>query len=450
MTAPQGIWFVYRSHREGPLGKRVRRVAAPSILAWFQAKIEEARTSLTPHRVADADVGGPVHGLAALFEAAKKHSLHTPKSTAALSKLLQEHLHAEGHADDVRADAHAVRVMANDEDGEVAWFFFDDEAQGRIPRNLAYLLHDEPLLPEGDAERPFAAAPVPIVGPPAEGEGATYACLLTSYGRRSIAGRAVVIPGVRLPDLAAHFRRVTPDAATSLDGHDAWPVELRVLRAMIDPEDVELTPALRRSASYPLDAVMGKADRAQLAMGPQDAARAELSAAAEGLTLEGDPAQSLVFEGDHAALLAAYVSVRAGYQQWILFDDRWAAANPDLATSILHCAEHADPFAPLRPARAPAAPKSAKAEKAAKPKGEKTARKNNKAEKAAQKEEQAWKVAVGDRDAADALGYRPSMRFDKGGLVAHAKFGVGVVTRTEVTKCEVLFRDGPRLLVHGV
>lgn len=452
MTAPQGIWFVYRSHREGPLGKRVRRIAAPSILAWFQAKIEEARTSLTPHRVAEADLGGPVHGLAALFEAAKQHSLHTPKSTAALSKMLLDHLHSGGHVDDVRVDAHAVRVLAGDEDGEVAWFFFDDEAQGRLPRNLAYLLHDEPRLPDGAAERLFAAAAVPALAPAGEGEGETYACLMTSHGRRTLAGRAVVIPGVRLPELAAHLRRVTPGQDVGAPGHDGWPIELRVLRAMIDADDTKLEPALRRAAAYPLEAVMQKGETATLAAGPHEAARAELGAAAEGLAHGGDAARSIVFEGEHAALLAVHVSERAGFDQWILFDDRWAAASSDLATSILHAAEHADPFAPLRPTRAPAkAAAKPKTEKApAKPKAEKAARKTKAAEASkATKDEQAWKAAIGDRDVAAALGYRPNVRFDKGGLVAHAKFGIGVVTRIESTKCEVLFRDGPRLLVHG-
>ena len=83
------IWFVYRSPGEGPLAKRVRRLSAPSILAWFQARIEEARVALHPGRISDDELGGPVRGFAAIFEAAKKHSLHTPKSTAALAKLLE-------------------------------------------------------------------------------------------------------------------------------------------------------------------------------------------------------------------------------------------------------------------------------------------------------------------------------------------------------------------------
>src|SRR4051794_5914035 len=87
VTASDGIWFVYRSHYEGVLSKRVRRLEAPSILAWFQARIDEARTSLTPRDVADAELGGSVYGLGSLFEAVKEHSLHTPKTTSALRKM---------------------------------------------------------------------------------------------------------------------------------------------------------------------------------------------------------------------------------------------------------------------------------------------------------------------------------------------------------------------------
>lgn len=452
MTASQtqGIWFVYRSHGEAPLAKRVRRVAAPSVIAWFQAKIEEARISLTPHRVAEADLGGPVRGLAALFEAARQQSLHTPKSTAGLGKLLQEHL----HADEVRVDAHAVRVLTSDEDGESAWFFFDDEAQAKLPRNLAWLIHEAADLPEGDADRPFAVAPLPALAPAGEGEGATYACLYTLHGRPAVAGRAFAIPGVRLPDLAGWLRRTTP--APAADGQEGWPVELSLLRALVDPADTTIGPALSRAAAYPLDAVLARASHAPLGAGPIDEARAEAAKAAEGLSLPEGRAAPVVHETAHAAIMAAQVSDRLGYQQWILFDDRWGAAHPELSTSILHATEHADPFAPLRPAKAPAAkpapkPKADKGEKTAKPKADKAEKAARaKAEKAASRDEQAWKAAVGDRDAAGATLYRPAVRFDAGALIAHPKFGLGVTTRVEGNKVEVMFKDGPKLLVHGM
>ena len=439
----QGIWFVYRSHRDGPLGKRVRRVDAPSILAWFQAKIEDARTSVAPRDVAAADLGGPVLGLGALFEAAKKHSLHTPKSSAALGKLLQEHAHADGGTDNVRVDAHSVRVFTNDEHSELAWFFFDDEALRKSTRQLAYLLHDEPSLPDGETDLPFAAAPMHPLTPAGEGEGTTYACLLTFYDRHSIPGRAASFPGVRLPGLAAHLLHVTPSAAK--DGLEAWPVELRLLRAMLEEGDTTIAAALKRSAAYPLTAVVKKGAAATLGAGPHDEARTELAAAADGLSHDGDPDRSIVFEGPHAAMLAVHTSNALGFQQWIFFDDRWAAANADLATSLLHYAEHADPFAPIRAARVPATAKAPAKTKAPRAKREKGA--PTKASIA--KDEQAWKAAIGDREPASARDYKPSVKLDTGLLVSHAKFGVGVVTRTESTKAEVLFRDGPRLLVHS-
>jgi hypothetical protein len=61
----------------------------------------------------------------------------------------------------------------------------------------------------------------------------------------------------------------------------------------------------------------------------------------------------------------------------------------------------------------------------------------------------AWQRAIGGRDPSAASPYAPSARFDVGALVAHPRFGVGVVARVEVTKMEVLFQDGPRLLVQG-
>ena len=41
------LWFVYRSHYEGPLSRRVRKLRASSVLAWFQARMAEARAAVT-------------------------------------------------------------------------------------------------------------------------------------------------------------------------------------------------------------------------------------------------------------------------------------------------------------------------------------------------------------------------------------------------------------------
>ncbi len=458
MSDPQGIWFVYRSHYEGPLSKRVRRLAAPSILAWFQAMIDETRVAITPAEIVNTALGGRVYGLATLFDKVKELSLHTPKTTAALSKLLHEHLYVEGGPEAVQLDAHTLSVFTDDDEVRLAYFFFDDEAVRKNPGLLAYLLHDEAKLPDGAAEGTFTPlAPVRAIGPAGTGEGATYACLLTFYDGDSLPGKAVVFPGVRYDGLVDHLVSVQPEATPqswSDEWFDTWPVELRLLRAMIEPGDRTLAPALGRAAAYPLGALASKHNHSRLGLGPQAGARAEFTAAAEPQESTGDVTKNVVHEGEHAALLAAHTSAHFGHQQWVLFDDRWAAAHPDLASSLLHYAQSADPFHPVKVEKAPKV-KAEKAEKAPKPpKAEKAPKAPKRParpapETAAVKAERAWHAALGDRTTEGGRPYKPSDRFDEGALVLHAKFGLGLVTRSEPTKCEMLFRDGARMMVQG-
>jgi hypothetical protein len=53
------------------------------------------------------------------------------------------------------------------------------------------------------------------------------------------------------------------------------------------------------------------------------------------------------------------------------------------------------------------------------------------------------------RDANAARAYSPAERFAAGDLIRHATFGLGVVTGLkDVTKIEVVFADGTKLLIH--
>ncbi len=460
MSEKAGIWFVYRSHYEGPLSKRVRRLEAPSVLAWFQAQIEEARVAAQPGESVTAALGGPVHGFEAVFEAAHKHSLHTPKTATALRKVLGDHLHVG--EDHLHLDGHSLRVLTSDGTAELAYFLLDDEAVSRAPDRLSWLLHDDPHLPEGDADGAFSP-PVEVAAytPAGSGEGATYACLLTHHDRESLPGQAGVFPGVRLPGLAAHLRAVVPDSKGD-EHHNTWPVELRLLRAMLDEGDSTLGPALGRAAAYPMSGVTA---RARLGTGAFASARPEFLAAAEGATTSADPAKTLVHENAHAVLLTTHPSDKLGYQQWIFFDDRWAAAHRDLAASILHYATNWDPFAVTRShkagkdAKGGKAPKSAKEPKLtkdgtpAKPgtngKPAKAARASAAATAAANKHERAWESALAGRGEDAARAYAPSGRFNEGELIKHAKFGVGVVFRSEGSKIEAIFSGTSRILVQG-
>jgi hypothetical protein len=57
------------------------------------------------------------------------------------------------------------------------------------------------------------------------------------------------------------------------------------------------------------------------------------------------PAKSLVRLDAHIGQAARRIDEFFGYDQWFLFDTRWAAAHPDLARSLLRYAAQRDPLA---------------------------------------------------------------------------------------------------------
>jgi hypothetical protein len=61
-----------------------------------------------------------------------------------------------------------------------------------------------------------------------------------------------------------------------------------------------------------------------------------------------------------------------------------------------------------------------------------------------------WQANVADRDSSDFLPYSIYTTFETGQLVNHPKFGSGYVKETMASqKLCILFKDGPRTLVHG-
>lgn len=100
--------------------------------------------------------------------------------------------------------------------------------------------------------------------------------------------------------------------------------------------------------------------------------------------------------------------------------------------------------AAAKPKRDPAAPKSTRG------KGSVSARALA-AFEAENEREKAWEKAVSGRAVSDFKSYRVSVGFSDGELMRHAKFGDGIVLRIiEKTKIEVMFKDGPKILAHGM
>jgi hypothetical protein len=307
------IWFVYRSHYEGVLSKRVRRLKGATVLEWFQRALKKG----------GADEIGDVYGFDSLFE--EEHE--PPKSLAALRALLEETLYVEG---DIRLDAHTLRASTDDDEVELAYFFFDETAAKRRDR-VAYLLLEEPRLPTRVGKGRYNP-PIPIKKlarqKKGSGVGTTYVCLLTFSDSESLPGAAYAIEGVRLPELAPYLRGTTPRD---------WPFELRLLRAKLGDDD-DLDAALRACAAFPMFSVLNeKSTRDALTA-------ADMDALAKDVRFDGKLAKLVIHATPHAVLFSPYVTGSFGHQQWIFFDDLWASANADLATSMLRYATSWDPF----------------------------------------------------------------------------------------------------------
>lgn len=61
-----------------------------------------------------------------------------------------------------------------------------------------------------------------------------------------------------------------------------------------------------------------------------------------------------------------------------------------------------------------------------------------------------WQTNVADRDSTEFVPYSIHTTFEPGQLVSHPKFGSGYVKETlQAQKLCILFKDGPRTLVHG-
>ncbi|GAA3456053.1 hypothetical protein [Dactylosporangium matsuzakiense] len=299
--------FVYRSHYEGPWSKLVRSLPDRSVLGFFRRGWDED----DPEAWLRSTLGADVYGLDTVFTRAREHGLPAPATIDELREHLRRHLYVEGPSDEyIRLDEHSLRVRTDDDEVELAYFFFDDDALAAHPDRLAYVTH-------------AGALPGDIIAE-AAGDHTTFAVFLTYYDGASLdCPPPFAFPGLTLPELPAHLRATAPDAGT-------WPAELVVLRSLVGPDDASIEPALQRCNTWP---------------GFNLNADPLTTAAAEPLTGGRRPELSRLRADTHVAQLAMHCSEFFGFQQWYLFDTVWADAHPELASSLLRYATGWDPLA---------------------------------------------------------------------------------------------------------
>ena len=132
---------------------------------------------------------------------ARELSLPVPKSDKQLKDYLTDHLYVES---EMKYQPHLLQVWTNDDEIELAYFFFDDHYLQRHPGRAAYLLHEDWKLPTASAEGPWKTSiPTQPLTPARRQPGTTYLALLTfcdSLNLCDLTG-AWHLKGVRVPDL---------------------------------------------------------------------------------------------------------------------------------------------------------------------------------------------------------------------------------------------------------
>jgi hypothetical protein len=331
------MYFVCRWREESPFSKRVVTIPGLTVLDWFRRGWDRADHA-DPSDWVNRELGGDVYGLHSIFDEVRKRDLPRPRTIDELRHLLHEHLYVEAddETDYIRLGERGLRVRTDDDEVDLAYYFIDDEAVADLPDRLAFLVHDTWPLPGHVGRRGAASAsfshsvPVRTLRLGATGPDCVFLARLgwdapDTHRNLDLTG-AVALPGLTLPDLAAHLSSVdTSDV-------DGWPHEVRLLRNLITPGD-DLTSALQRYARLP----------------GYDPSPADVSRPPEPdgnrLNLPEAATKSLVRVDTHLAQVARHIDDFFGYDQWFLFDTRWATAHPALARSLLRYTAHWDPFA---------------------------------------------------------------------------------------------------------
>jgi hypothetical protein len=60
-----------------------------------------------------------------------------------------------------------------------------------------------------------------------------------------------------------------------------------------------------------------------------------------------------------------------------------------------------------------------------------------------------WKDVVADKPNDAFAAYASAARYEKDALIAHSKFGKGIVVEVDGNKVHILFEEGVRKLLHG-
>ncbi len=339
------VYFVYRSHYQGPSGKHVHRFDADTILDWFRAHwkpLDEEAADEYARKL----LGCRVYSFGRLFVGIAEHSVAPPKTMRELAGHLQSFL----YVNEMRSSPHTVQIYTDDDELEMAIYFFDDQYLADYPARAAFLTHGEWALPTTAVEGAFKPAErTKELKPRGRGPGTTWAVFNTCYASDNLdyLRGGARFQGVRLPDLARQLLLTRLDK----DEYELLAVREALLGIRAPHGEEAFLGPLRANpkdeatwqvySDWLEERGKGRAGVHLLRLALAGVQTRPLSQASTP-----DPKKSKVRVEEHLAQLCLHVDhwEHRGdlYHQYFFFDDLWAAAHPDLANSLLRWARRWD------------------------------------------------------------------------------------------------------------
>lgn len=333
------IHFVYRAHYNKPNTKHYKVLEGKSVLHWWQKHWKESED---PFQFVCDLFGDYIYGLAPLFEAINNKRVSFPNSVVELTEAIESFAEVSG----VEASEHHLQAITDNDDLELAYYFFDETYAEHYPERVAYLLETDWALPSsvavGQGFQPSTA-----VNYLSETAGQSYFACQAFYTPTNLTDldteqMQACFSAAALPDLLGWMGKEQPSST--------WPDELRLLWLLHhNRPEASLQDLLEEIMAHSRELgdllIAGELPRIEeevdVALALAQVNDWRLRWAKE----RGErPRSRLQFE-EHLIQLSLFVEEADEdflYHHWIFFDAAWASQHPHLANSILRYAQRWD------------------------------------------------------------------------------------------------------------
>jgi uncharacterized protein (TIGR02996 family) len=342
------VWFAYRCHYDLPATKHVKRFEDATLLDWFGRHWRPIADGEQARRYARDLLGCDMHGAGYFLTQMAEAGLAPPTTTAELRDLVQG-WSVEG---EVLFEPHVIQVLDDDDELEMAAYFFDDRFLARHRARAAWLMHEDWRLPTTAGAGGFRPGwSARRLAPRGRWQGTTYVVCLDyedSSNLSELPGPER-IDGVRIPQLARYLaeeRRYS----RGTEQQPGWGPQLRGLRGEVLNDDRHDAPQVKSFLEAIRRQPEDDANWNVFGDWLEDAGRprAELfvlerALAAVGATEKNTQSQWTVSE--HLAQLCLNTANWGRvylFAHWVLFDDLWASGNAELANALLCAATRWD------------------------------------------------------------------------------------------------------------